>query len=80
MRDGIVAFVIVVLAALLIADSPNATVRAAPAGEMRLLIRGYVDRHGKSATAIVGPNGISDVRHSIRQWRRDLTGRATNRV
>lgn len=51
---------IVLVAALLTSGIDVRNVHAATV-EMRLLVHGYVDRHGRSATVIVGGNGISNV-------------------
>ena len=56
-----IAVVIGVLAAILTTRLHAPVLRAASASEMRVLSHGYVDGRGKSATAIVGPDGISNI-------------------
>src|SRR5438093_8477898 len=56
-----IAVVIGVLAAILTTRLQTPVRRAAAAREMRVLSHGYVDGRGKSATAIVGPDGISNI-------------------
>ena|SRR2546429_2892331 len=56
-----IAVVIGVLAAILTTRLHAPVLRAASASEMRVLSHGYVDGRGKSATVIVGPDGISNI-------------------
>src|SRR5436190_22413913 len=56
-----IAVVIGVLAAILTTRLHAPVLREASASEMRVLSHGYVEGRGKSATAIVGPDGISNI-------------------
>jgi sugar lactone lactonase YvrE len=62
MRRHLITCAIAAAGAAMVLSGLAVRARAAESDSLRVLFHGYVDRHGRAATAIVGTRGISDVR------------------